>query len=109
MAERFRFLTAGESHGETLGAIVEGVPAGLALTAADLATDLARRQRGYGRGVRRFSNHPARGGAGAGWGGHGGKLPAAQRCYKLNSPRKASLHILRRRRRPPCSSPRVPG
>ena len=48
----FRFLTAGESHGQTLGAIIEGVPAGLALTADDLAVDLARRQRGYGRGAR---------------------------------------------------------
>ena len=52
MTEPFRFLTAGESHGRTLGAIVEGVPAGLALTATDLAVDLARRQRGYGRGAR---------------------------------------------------------
>ena len=50
--ERFRFLTAGESHGPMLGAVVEGVPAGLALTEADLAVDLARRQRGYGRGAR---------------------------------------------------------
>ena len=57
MAERFRFLTAGESHGETLGAIVDGVPAGLALTAADLAVDLARRQRGYGRGARQQIEH----------------------------------------------------
>jgi len=48
----FRFLTAGESHGPALGAIVEGVPAGLALTEDDLAVDLARRQRGYGRGAR---------------------------------------------------------
>src|SRR6267378_2987218 len=48
----FRFLTAGESHGQTLGAIIEGVPAGLALTADGLAVDLARRQRGYGRGAR---------------------------------------------------------
>jgi len=48
----FRFLTAGESHGQTLGTIIEGVPAGLALTADDLAVDLARRQRGYGRGAR---------------------------------------------------------
>jgi chorismate synthase len=55
--ERFRFLTAGESHGETLGAIVEGVPAGLALTSADLAVDLARRQRGYGRGARQQIEH----------------------------------------------------
>jgi chorismate synthase len=52
VGERFRFLTAGESHGETLGAIVDGVPAGLRLTEADLAVDLARRQRGYGRGAR---------------------------------------------------------
>ena len=50
--DRFRFLTAGESHGPMLGAIVEGVPAGLALTEEDLAIDLARRQRGYGRGAR---------------------------------------------------------
>src|SRR5262245_6574645 len=50
--DRFRFLTAGESHGPTLGAIVEGVPAGLALTEADVEVDLARRQRGYGRGAR---------------------------------------------------------
>jgi chorismate synthase len=49
---RFRFLTAGESHGPTLGVIVEGAPAGLPLTADDLAIDLARRQRGYGRGAR---------------------------------------------------------
>ena len=48
----FRFLTAGESHGPALGTIVEGVPAGLPLTADGLAVDLARRQRGYGRGAR---------------------------------------------------------
>ncbi len=35
----FRFLTAGESHGPTLGATIEGVPAGLALTADALAVD----------------------------------------------------------------------
>ncbi len=49
---RLRFLTAGESHGRGLGVIVEGVPAGLALTADAIAVDLARRQRGYGRGAR---------------------------------------------------------
>jgi chorismate synthase len=54
---RLRFLTAGESHGRTLGAIVEGVPAGLGLTADDLAVDLARRQRGYGRGARQAIEH----------------------------------------------------
>jgi chorismate synthase len=48
----FRFLTAGESHGPALGTTIEGVPAGLALTEDDLAVDLARRQRGYGRGAR---------------------------------------------------------
>jgi len=50
--DAFRFLTAGESHGPTLGVTVEGVPAGLELTVDDLAVDLARRQRGYGRGAR---------------------------------------------------------
>jgi chorismate synthase len=49
---RLRFLTAGESHGQMLGVTLEGVPAGLALSADDLAVDLARRQRGYGRGAR---------------------------------------------------------
>src|SRR6476620_1338801 len=48
----FRFLTAGESHGPALGATIEGVPAGLAITADALAVDLARRQKGYGRGAR---------------------------------------------------------
>ncbi|MDH5243647.1 MAG: chorismate synthase, partial [Chloroflexota bacterium] len=48
----FRFLTAGESHGPTLGAIVEGVPAGLMVTETMIAADLARRQKGYGRGAR---------------------------------------------------------
>jgi chorismate synthase len=49
---RLRFLTAGESHGRSLGVTIEGVPAGLALGADELAVDLARRQRGYGRGAR---------------------------------------------------------
>jgi chorismate synthase len=48
----FRFLTAGESHGPALGATIEGVPAGLRLSEDDLAVDLARRQKGYGRGAR---------------------------------------------------------
>ncbi|HLY27753.1 MAG TPA: chorismate synthase, partial [Aggregatilineales bacterium] len=47
-----RFLTSGESHGPLLTAILEGIPAGLALTTADVDTDLARRQQGYGRGGR---------------------------------------------------------
>ena len=54
---RLRFLTAGESHGPKLGVIVEGVPAGLALDADALAVDLARRQRGYGRGARQAIEH----------------------------------------------------
>ena len=52
MSDPFRFLTAGESHGPTLSVTVEGVPAGLALTEENLVVDLARRQRGYGRGAR---------------------------------------------------------
>jgi chorismate synthase len=45
-------MTAGESHGPGLVALLEGVPAGLPLLAADVDADLARRQRGYGRGGR---------------------------------------------------------
>jgi chorismate synthase len=52
---RLRFLTAGESHGPALAATIEGVPAGLALSADAVAADLARRQRGYGRGARSTS------------------------------------------------------
>ncbi len=48
----FSYLTAGESHGPRLTAIVEGVPAGMDLAAADIDRDLARRQLGYGRGGR---------------------------------------------------------
>ncbi|MFW5691662.1 MAG: chorismate synthase [Chloroflexota bacterium] len=47
-----RFLTAGESHGPMLTAILEGIPAGLPLTAADINAELARRQQGYGSGGR---------------------------------------------------------
>ncbi|MEI2690768.1 MAG: chorismate synthase [Anaerolineae bacterium] len=47
-----RFLTAGESHGPALTAILEGMPAGLPLSADDLAIDLARRQISYGAGGR---------------------------------------------------------
>lgn len=45
-------MTAGESHGPRLTAVVEGIPAGLTLLGADVDADLARRQRGYGRGGR---------------------------------------------------------
>ncbi len=48
----FRYLTAGESHGPGLTIIVEGIPAGLPITEEYIASQLARRQRGYGRGGR---------------------------------------------------------
>lgn len=48
----FRYLTAGESHGPQLTAIVEGLPAGFTILAAGINRDLARRQQGYGRGGR---------------------------------------------------------
>ena len=47
-----RFTTAGESHGPALVSILEGVPAGIPLVAADINAELARRQQGYGRGRR---------------------------------------------------------
>jgi len=48
----FRFLTAGESHGPALTAIIDGVPAGLGVTAGPINAQLKRRQGGYGRGAR---------------------------------------------------------
>ncbi|MFO7246126.1 MAG: chorismate synthase [Thermaerobacter sp.] len=47
-----RWLTAGESHGPGLVGILEGMPAGVPLTAEDIRRDLSRRQQGYGRGRR---------------------------------------------------------
>ncbi|MGY3714121.1 chorismate synthase [Sutcliffiella cohnii] len=47
-----RYLTAGESHGPQLTTILEGVPSGLALTAEQVNVELARRQKGHGRGRR---------------------------------------------------------
>jgi chorismate synthase len=47
-----RYLTAGESHGPQLTTILEGLPAGMPLLADDINIDLARRQKGYGRGRR---------------------------------------------------------
>ncbi len=47
-----RFLTAGESHGKGTIVILEGFPAGLAITRDDIDHDLSRRQKGYGRGGR---------------------------------------------------------
>ena len=46
------FTTAGESHGQGLVAVVDGIPAGMNLAASDIDPDLARRQKGYGRGGR---------------------------------------------------------
>lgn len=48
----FEFTTAGETHGKGLVAVVDGLPAGLPLTVDDITPDLARRQKGYGRGGR---------------------------------------------------------
>src|ERR1700677_1210482 len=48
----FRWLTAGESHGRALVAICEGVPAGVRVGTEDIASALARRRAGYGRGAR---------------------------------------------------------
>ena len=47
-----RYLTAGESHGPALTVIVEGLPAGLAVTTEEIAAELGRRRLGYGRGPR---------------------------------------------------------
>ena len=52
-----RFLTAGESHGPCLTAIVEGFPAGLTVNEETIDRDLARRQTGYGRGGRMQIEH----------------------------------------------------
>jgi len=49
---RLRFVTAGESHGRALLAILEGLPAGLPITAEQVNRELARRMQGYGRGAR---------------------------------------------------------
>ena len=47
-----RWSTAGESHGQALIALMEGVPAGLELTSQEIRDALARRRKGYGRGSR---------------------------------------------------------
>jgi chorismate synthase len=52
MFKVLRFLTAGESHGPALTAILDGMPAGVALDPDRIAASLARRQGGYGRGGR---------------------------------------------------------
>jgi chorismate synthase len=48
----FRFLTTGESHGQCLTAIIEGLPAGLKVNVDKINEELAKRQQGYGRGGR---------------------------------------------------------
>jgi len=52
MADRLRFLTAGESHGPGLTVILDGIPAGLSLDKARINGELSRRQMGFGRGGR---------------------------------------------------------
>src|SRR5699024_12259366 len=47
-----RWLTAGESHGSGLVGIIEGLPAGIKITTADIQEALLRRRLGYGRGAR---------------------------------------------------------
>ena len=47
-----RYLTAGESHGQALVVIVEGLPAGLSITVEEIQAEMARRRLGYGRGPR---------------------------------------------------------
>ncbi|MTA40922.1 MAG: chorismate synthase, partial [Actinobacteria bacterium] len=47
-----RWLTAGESHGPALSAILEGLPAGVSITTAEIGVELSRRRLGYGRGAR---------------------------------------------------------
>ena len=49
---KFRFLTAGESHGQCLTAIIEGLPAGISIDIDFINNELSRRQQGYGRGER---------------------------------------------------------
>jgi len=49
---KLKFLTAGESHGQALTCILDGLPSNLALYADDINKDLARRQKGFGRGGR---------------------------------------------------------
>ncbi|HET6317116.1 MAG TPA: chorismate synthase, partial [Chloroflexota bacterium] len=52
-----RVLTAGESHGPQLTIVVQNLPAGLPVVVEDINVDLARRQRGYGRGGRQQIEH----------------------------------------------------
>ena len=52
MLNKIKFLTAGESHGKALIGIIQGIPAGLEISAEYINDELSRRQKGYGRGAR---------------------------------------------------------
>ena len=52
MNKRFRVLTSGESHGKCLNAIIEGSPSNISISTDEINRNLARRQKGYGRGGR---------------------------------------------------------
>ena len=52
MVDRLRWLTAGESHGPALTAIIEGLPAGIEIKSSDIQLELSRRRLGAGRGAR---------------------------------------------------------
>ena len=49
---KFRFLTAGESHGQGLNVIIEGLPSNLDINENYIENDMSRRQKGYGSGGR---------------------------------------------------------
>ncbi len=66
---KLRFLTSGESHGQALVGILEGIPAGVPISSADIDLELRRRQQGYGRGGRmKIESDTARIIAGVRWG-----------------------------------------
>src|SRR4051794_1590029 len=71
-----RWLTAGESHGPALVAILEGLPAGVRITRADIVAELARRRAGYGRGARMAFE-----------GGGGGGLRGGRHRASIGAPR----------------------
>ena len=52
MQDMLRWITAGESHGQALVAMIENMPAGVPITRREIAYHLARRRLGYGRGAR---------------------------------------------------------
>jgi chorismate synthase len=80
-----RYFTAGDSHGPGLLGILEGLPAGLPLTPADLDHDLDRRQRGFGRSDRQANRDRAEI-----WGGlHHGKTTGAPLGIRLRNPGEA--------------------